>query len=136
MTDERTRTELHGKLEEVLGPVHSDALMAHLPPSGSEGVATKEDLERLRADFEGFQRVMRAEMRSFQHEMRGEMRSFQHDIRAELGSLRHELAAVEERMRAHTADAVARTTRTMVLTVVFALVGTMLTTASMFLALA
>lgn len=39
--DERTRQELYGRLDDVLGKPASDALMAHLPPVGWADVATR-----------------------------------------------------------------------------------------------
>ena len=53
--DDRTRLNLHRKLEAVLGPDEADTLMAHLPPVTWNDVATKSDLDalgdRLRAEF-------------------------------------------------------------------------------------
>lgn len=51
-TSERARHELYARLEEVLGAVYTDTLMAHLPPSGWGDVATKHDLRELRAEME------------------------------------------------------------------------------------
>jgi hypothetical protein len=148
MTDERTRIALHGKLEEVLGPVHTDALMAHLPPGGP---ATRDDLVLLRADFELFRSEMRGEFELFRSEMRGEFELFRTEMRGDFevfrdemrgevevfrGEMRGEVVALEDRLRAHMAESFAAHTRTIVLTVVFALVGSMLTTASLFLVLA
>jgi hypothetical protein len=42
--DERTRHELHQRLDEVLGPDHAVALMSALPPVGEE-LATYRDLK-------------------------------------------------------------------------------------------
>ena len=47
--DDRTRLNLHRKLEAVLGPDEADTLMAHLPPVTWQDVATKEDLRTLEA---------------------------------------------------------------------------------------
>jgi hypothetical protein len=55
--DERSRHELHGKLEQVLGPKEAGTLMSYLPPVGWADVATKRDLDHLEA-------VLRAELDS------------------------------------------------------------------------
>lgn len=55
--DDRTRLNLHRKLDEVLGPDEADTLMAHLPPVTWQDVATKDDLRALEA-------VIRADLRS------------------------------------------------------------------------
>jgi hypothetical protein len=47
--DDRTRLNLHRKLDEVLGPAEADTLMAHLPPVTWQDVATKDDLRTLEA---------------------------------------------------------------------------------------
>jgi hypothetical protein len=44
--DERSRHELHVRLEEVLGPGPANTLMANLPPVPWSELATKHDLER------------------------------------------------------------------------------------------
>ena len=45
--DDRTRLNLHRKLDAVLGPDDADTLMAHLPPVTWNEVATKDDLRAL-----------------------------------------------------------------------------------------
>ena len=45
--DDRTRLNLHRKLEAVLGPDEADTLMAHLPPVTWHDVATKDDVRML-----------------------------------------------------------------------------------------
>ena len=45
--DERSRHQLHLRLEEVLGPEAATTLMEHLPPIGWADVATKRDLDAL-----------------------------------------------------------------------------------------
>ena len=49
--DDRTRLNLHRKLEAVLGTDDADTLMAHLPPVTWQDVATKDDLEALRVNL-------------------------------------------------------------------------------------
>ncbi len=47
--DERSRHDLFTRLEEILGEEHATVLMEHLPPVGWADVATKHDLDQLRA---------------------------------------------------------------------------------------
>ncbi|MDJ0767142.1 MAG: hypothetical protein QNJ12_00050 [Ilumatobacter sp.] len=53
--DDRTRLNLHRKLEAVLGHDDADTLMAHLPPVTWQDVATKADVDaacdRVRVEF-------------------------------------------------------------------------------------
>lgn len=49
--DDRTRLNLHRKLEAVLGPDDADTLMAHLPPVTWQDIATKDDLRILSSDL-------------------------------------------------------------------------------------
>ena len=42
--DDRTRLNLHRKLDEILGSDDADTLMAHLPPVTWSDAATKDDL--------------------------------------------------------------------------------------------
>ena len=51
--DDRTRLNLHRKLEAVLGPNEADTLMAHLPPVTWHDVATKDDVRMLETSMRG-----------------------------------------------------------------------------------
>ena len=60
--DERSRRVLYERLEEVLGVDSAGTLMAHLPPSGWEQEASKDDIEHLG-------RELRLEMQALRHEL-------------------------------------------------------------------
>ncbi|MGH2766243.1 MAG: hypothetical protein ACRDKA_10070 [Actinomycetota bacterium] len=49
--DERSRHQLHQRLEEVLGAEEAVTLMAHLPPGGTSRLATKDDLEAVKHEL-------------------------------------------------------------------------------------
>ncbi len=66
VVDERSRHQLHVRLEEILGAEAAAVLMEHLPPVGWADVATKRDLDQLRADFKREHEVLRAD---FKHEL-------------------------------------------------------------------
>ena len=52
VVDERSRHELYRRLEEVLGPEAATTLIEHLPPVGWADVATKHDLSGLEQRLE------------------------------------------------------------------------------------
>ena len=62
--DDRTRLNLHRKLEAALGREEADTLMAHLPPVTWNEVATKDDLDTLRATLRSDMRTLSAELRA------------------------------------------------------------------------
>ncbi len=72
--DDRTRLNLHRKLDAVLGPEEADTLMAHLPPVTWSEIATKDDPQTLATT------------------LRSEMHVGFADIRTEIGSVRTEIA--------------------------------------------
>lgn len=58
--DERSRHEMHTKLEALLGPEVAATLVGHLPPVGWADVATRRDLDLLEARLERrFERALR-----------------------------------------------------------------------------
>ena len=48
---ERSRHELHQRLQEAIGPEAAGTLMAHLPPGGYMEFATKSDLQALKHEL-------------------------------------------------------------------------------------
>jgi hypothetical protein len=77
--DDRTRYNLHRKLEAVLGPEEANTLMAHLPPVTWQDVATTRDLGTLETSI-------RAEITVFRSDMRAEFA----DVRGEIANVRGE----------------------------------------------
>jgi hypothetical protein len=84
--DERARFELYQQLTDLLGPAGADTLMAHLPPSGWAEVATKGDLDLLRAATKADVERSAAELRSEMAELRTELRTEMAELRTEVGT--------------------------------------------------
>ena len=61
--DDRTRLNLHRKLESALGQEEADHLMAHLPPVTWNEVATKDDVAALGTSLRIEMQTMRSELR-------------------------------------------------------------------------
>ena len=62
--DDRTRMNLHRKLEAALGREEADTLMAHLPPVTWNEVATTADLDTLGINLRGEMQTLRADLRT------------------------------------------------------------------------
>ncbi len=116
--DDRTRLNLHRRLDAMLGPEEADTLMAHLPPVTWNEVATKDDLNVL-------DRTLRSEMQALGGELRGEMKALGSELRSEINALdtgvRTEIRVSAANLRTEMAtqrteivDAIGRQTRWMV----------------------
>jgi len=75
--DERARHQLYLRLEEHLGPEAATTLMEHLPPTGWAEVATKRDLDQLRAitksDLDHVAAVLKADIERTTEALRAEL---------------------------------------------------------------
>ena len=121
VVDERSRHELYRRLEEVLGADAATTLIEHLPPSGWSDVATKHDLANLE---------QRMELRFDRLEERFDGRFALADER---------FSRVDDRITASASDLRAsfeHELRAQTMTMMFGLVGVVLTMAALAFALA
>ncbi|MDW3214992.1 MAG: hypothetical protein R8G01_13395 [Ilumatobacteraceae bacterium] len=76
--DDRTRLNLHRKLEAVLGQQEADTLMSHLPPVTWHDVATKDDVRAsevaVRAHVDASVERLGTELRSEMHVLGADLR--------------------------------------------------------------
>ena len=77
--NDRSRLELHRKLEAVLGTEEADTLMEHLPPVTWHDVAAKDDVRSSEA-------ALRSELTLNAAVLRGEMNAGFADVRAEMNA--------------------------------------------------
>ncbi len=89
--DERSRHQLHTKLEQILGPEEASTLMAHLPPVGWADVATKRDLDQWRvstkSDLDQLRVATKRDLDQLTTMWRAELQATKSEI---LATLRHE----------------------------------------------
>ena len=86
--DERARHHLYLRLEEHLGAEAAETLMEHLPPTGWAEVATKRDLDQLRAatkaDIDHLQAATRSDVDHVMTVLRAEIDRTAERTKAEL----------------------------------------------------
>lgn len=118
--DERTRHELHQRLEDVLGSNEAATLMAHLPPSGWGDVVTRDylDLAIQAQDARLEARFAQIDARFAQIDARLDQ------LHTKVDAVRHELLAAT---RGELLAALAQQTRQMI----FAMIGTVLSLAAL-----
>jgi len=122
--DERARHHLYLRLEEQLGPEAASTLMEHLPPTGWAEVATKRDLDHLRAATKADLDRLRSDLDHLRAATKADL-----DHHAELtGS---QLARVGDDLRAELHKALAEQTRTVVLTAAIANAGAVIAVAGL-----
>ncbi|MGH9269248.1 MAG: hypothetical protein ACRD0D_13875 [Acidimicrobiales bacterium] len=100
--DERSRHELHLQLEQVLGPEAATTLMEHLPPVGWADVATKRDLDQLRAATKGDLDQLRAATKGDLDQLRAEVGQLRIDTKKDFGQLRADTKKDLDQLRADT----------------------------------
>lgn len=62
--EQRLRQSLHARLAELVGADETALLMNYLPPVGWADVATKRDLDVIRAEMEALRSDMRGELKA------------------------------------------------------------------------
>ena len=86
-TEDENRRELFDLLEPTIGSRGAALLMARLPPMDWTELATKRDLDALRAELRGEMTGLRGEMAELRGEMaglRGEMAELRGELRGEM----------------------------------------------------
>jgi hypothetical protein len=106
--DDRSRSDLLRRLDEVLGPDIAVLLMNHLPPTGWRDVATVHDLENQSV-------LLRSEMTQFGGELRSEIALLRSDLDARTDLLRAEITSAKLETLATLRGELANQTRTLVL---------------------
>ncbi|HVM14206.1 MAG TPA: hypothetical protein VM287_07740 [Egibacteraceae bacterium] len=138
--DERARHELFSRVEEVLGPVPAETLFGYLPPVGWADVATKHDLlqleERLNARigaveerFDALEERLDARMDALEERQDARMEALEERHAARMEALEHRLIARMDERFAGQARAMAQQTWAILVAVLVALVGAVVTTA-------
>ncbi len=124
VVDERSRHELYRRLEEVLGPEAATTLIEHLPPVGWADVATKHDLAALEERMElRFDRI-------------GERFN---GMEEQFKGLDWRFDGLDDRIKASSSDLRAtfeHELRSQTMTMVFGMVGVVMTMAALAFALA
>lgn len=120
VVDERSRHQLYRRLEEVLGSEAATTLIEHLPPLGWADVATKHDLVALEQRLE-----QRLELRFVRVEERFNA------VDERFNAIAHQITAANADLRASFEHEL----RSQITTVVFGLVGVVLTMAALAFAL-
>jgi hypothetical protein len=96
VVDERSRHELFQQLERTLGEEAAATLMEHLPPVGWADVATRRDLDGLRAEMQAGFTLARQEAKAEIAGVRAEITGVRDEVRAEIAGLHAEIAGVRD----------------------------------------
>ena len=92
--DERLRLNIHTKLTELLGSEEATALIEHIMPVPWHDVATKDDLQLMRADIDVLRTELRSDiavMRADMNVLRADMDVLRADMHRDMADLRTEM---------------------------------------------
>ena len=102
--DEGARHRLYVRREEVLGAEEAGILMDHLPPRGFGDLATKGDLDLLRAatksDLEAFRAEAKSDLDAFRAEAKSDVAALRAETKSEIASVRADLQGLEHALSA------------------------------------
>ena len=115
--DERSRHELHLRLEQAIGAEAAATLMEHLPPVGWGDVATRRDLDQLRA--------------ATAHELDQLRAATARDLDELRAATAQDLEQFADRLRAEFYRAMSEQTRTIVFASMSTTVGAVLATGAL-----
>jgi hypothetical protein len=137
--DERARHQLYLRLEEHLGAEAATTLMEHLPPTGWAEVATKRDLDHLRAatktDLDHLRAATKTDLDHLRAATKTDLDQLRAATKTDLDHLaeltRLEIERSGEELRAELHKALSDQTRTVVLTAAVANAGAVIAVAGL-----
>jgi hypothetical protein len=103
VVDERSRHALFQQLERTLGEEAAATLMEHLPPVGWADVATRRDLDSLRAEMQAEFTLVRRDVDALRTEMQGEFKLVRQEAKADIAGVRSDVAGVRDGVQAEIA---------------------------------
>lgn len=127
--DERARHELFTRVEEVLGPVPAETLFGYLPPVGWADVATKDDLHQLEKRLNARMDAGLAHLDARMDATDARMDAVDERAAARDEALEHRLVARMDERFAAQARAMNQQTWAILMAVLVALVGAVVTAA-------
>ena len=97
---EKSRHDLHSRLEDVLGAEPAGTLMAMLPPVGWADVATKRDLDALSKDIENLRESTSRDIENLRVAIAKDFAAHRQAASKELEAMEHKLEAQQQKATA------------------------------------